>query len=233
MPNSHDLLPTSSSPTHPSHPPVFTYNRHSTGIWIPVQNINILITKSMTNRAFYYKIQISVTPDKIFISAQTFRWRLNLWNSRKYESSFRYFFLRFLVPSLDHKVKCVRWLWWPSDLELWTRICSLECIQTAWNSFLRRCQKLLTLRWFLRYFFYWFGAQFLQNCSNPSYPIQFRPVVVIATEDSFCRWADLLHLLASMLITLDRFLFPCGKRKAAVLSFTARRLPVIRKSNIV
>ena len=35
-------------PTHmtfyPPHPPVFTYNRHSTGIWIPVQNINIWIS---------------------------------------------------------------------------------------------------------------------------------------------------------------------------------------------
>ena len=28
--------------------------------------------KSMMYRAFYYKIQISVTPDKNFISAQTF-----------------------------------------------------------------------------------------------------------------------------------------------------------------
>ena len=32
----------------------------------------ILITKSMTYRAFYYKIQISVTPDKNLISAQAF-----------------------------------------------------------------------------------------------------------------------------------------------------------------
>ena len=31
MPNSHDPLPISSSPT-PPHPPIFTYNRHSTGI---------------------------------------------------------------------------------------------------------------------------------------------------------------------------------------------------------
>ena len=30
---------------------------------------------------------MSVTPDKNFISAQTFRWRLNLRNSKKYESS--------------------------------------------------------------------------------------------------------------------------------------------------
>ena len=43
MPNSHDPLPTSPSPT-PPHPPVFTYNRHSTGIWIPVQNISIWIS---------------------------------------------------------------------------------------------------------------------------------------------------------------------------------------------
>ena len=58
----------------------------------------ILITKSMMYRAFYYKIQISVTPDKNFISAQTFGWRLNLWNSRKYESSS---FLECIVWKLD------------------------------------------------------------------------------------------------------------------------------------
>ena len=38
-------------------------------------------------QGFYYKIQISVSPDKNFISTQTFGWRLNLWNSRKYENS--------------------------------------------------------------------------------------------------------------------------------------------------
>ena len=40
-------------------------------------------------RSCDHKIQMSVTPDKISISAQTFGWRLNnnSWNSRKYKSS--------------------------------------------------------------------------------------------------------------------------------------------------
>ena len=45
------------------------------------------MTKSVMYRSRDHKIQMSVTPDKNFISAPTFGWRLNLWNSRKYGSS--------------------------------------------------------------------------------------------------------------------------------------------------
>ena len=50
-----------------------TFKVSRTKIFKFAHNPLILMTKRMTYRAFYYKIQMSVTPDKNFISTQNFR----------------------------------------------------------------------------------------------------------------------------------------------------------------